>query len=451
LSEEKKYRNYTAVDIEKYHKGLLSAKEMHEVEKAALDDPFLAEALEGYGAVSVNAAADLSELGKKLQERIKGAKVISMAAPRSSYNWWKVAAAIVIIGGLGFFIFRLSTNNNNKEVAKLEEKKKSDDQAATTIIDSNKVSDLSKLTTPDTNSLANTNKGKTAATSQKKISTRLFNTSTGSINKDIAATSTTPEASVPLHFKTEKNDSVDGQKNAVGNANVFSKSASKKPEAENRQLEGLAAMQQKEIGLREQQKINYFRGSVVDANKNPLPFANITNTRDNVGTYADARGNFTLISPDSTLDVQVRSIGFENNLARLKNNVVTNQVILQEDKVSPDRIISYKKADTNRSRTANMKFEETEPADGWGNYDVYLANNIKVPDNLERKESNGGQVEVSFDVNQDGDPINIKVERSLCQKCDEEAIRLIKEGPKWKKKNKKAKRVTIAVPFDGDH
>src|SRR5216117_124873 len=79
MSEEKKYRIYSAADIEKYHRGLLSPKEMHEMEKAALDDPFLADALEGYGAVNVNAAADIEELEKKLEQRVSGGKVIRMA------------------------------------------------------------------------------------------------------------------------------------------------------------------------------------------------------------------------------------------------------------------------------------------------------------------------------------------------------------------------------------
>jgi hypothetical protein len=35
------------------------------------------------------------------------------------------------------------------------------------------------------------------------------------------------------------------------------------------------------------------------------------------------------------------------------------------------------------------------------------------------------------------------VVKSLCNKCDEEAIRLLKEGPKWKKKKNKKGSVTI--------
>ena len=124
MSEEKKYKKYTAADIEKYHRGLLSPGEMNELEKAALDDPFLADALEGYGATSVNISSDLSELEKKLEERVSDKKVISIAPSGRSFKWWKVAAAVVILGGLGYFIFQLSTDNKNKEMAvKLEEKK----------------------------------------------------------------------------------------------------------------------------------------------------------------------------------------------------------------------------------------------------------------------------------------------------------------------------------------
>ena len=216
--------------------------------------------------------------------------------------------------------------------------------------------------------------------------------------------------------------------------------------SENDQVEGYAPMKKDMVALsRKEEKMNYFHGHVVDANNNPLPFANITSVRNNVGTYADANGNFTLISTDSVLNVKIRSIGFENDIAHLKNNVALNKIVLQEDKTAPDRIISYQKPDTNRTR-GSMKFEEPEPADGWINYNTYIANNIQMPDN-----SVSGQVQLSFDVDQNGDPVDVRVEKSLCQKCDEEAARLIKQGPKWKRKDKKSKRVTVTVPFDSSH
>ena len=58
-----------------------------------------------------------------------------------------------------------------------------------------------------------------------------------------------------------------------------------------------------------------------------------------------------------------------------------------------------------------------------------------------------GVVEVSFEVDEMGNPVNIKVEKSLCDSCDKEAIRLVKDGPKWKRKAKKKGRTMVTIPF----
>ena len=44
----KNHINYTSEDFKRYYSGTMTAAERHALEKAALDDPFLADALEGY-------------------------------------------------------------------------------------------------------------------------------------------------------------------------------------------------------------------------------------------------------------------------------------------------------------------------------------------------------------------------------------------------------------------
>jgi hypothetical protein len=195
-------------------------------------------------------------------------------------------------------------------------------------------------------------------------------------------------------------------------------------------------------------RTNTFRGRVTDANNNALPFSNITNLDDNIGTYSDAKGYFTLTSPDSVLKVRVSSLGFESNNLQLLNTIPSNRILLQKDKGNLSEIvISNKKVNSNRSRNTTMVLEEPEPADGWGNYDIYLANNLKVPETFKDKKSDAsGEVELSFEVNKNGEPVNITVKKSLCETCDKEAIRLIKEGPKWKRKTKKGKAI-VTVSF----
>ena len=133
---------------------------MNELEKAALDDPFLADALEGYGATTVNISSDLSELEKKLEERVSDKKVISIAPSGSSFKWWKVAAAVVILGGLGYFIFQVSTGNKNNEVAVKLEEKKPNAPVSTITADSNR-----STTVESTSVVANNKQAETPAKS----------------------------------------------------------------------------------------------------------------------------------------------------------------------------------------------------------------------------------------------------------------------------------------------
>jgi len=439
LSEEKKYKNYTAADIEKYYRGLLSPKEMNELEQAALDDPFLADALEGYEATTENISSDLSELKKKLEEKVSDKKVVSIAPSGRSFKWWKVAAAVVILGGLGYLIFQVSTSSKTKEVAVKMEEKKPAAPASSTIVDS------SKSISPESTRVAATNKQIEATTKPnpetKKTTQSDLNTEAN--KSDLAAEITKP--SQPASNYKEQKDSI----------NVNLSSAVKAPAAiekrsaaatDDKLYEAPQSFKKEESNNRQQE--NYFKGRIKDANNNPLPFANITNTRDNVGTYADAQGRFTLVAPDSVLNVRVRSVGFENSTVQLKNNVANNEVVLQESKTTAAEGLSVQTPDADRSRTANVKFEELEPVDGWSNYNTYLANNINVPEDLKRRKDVMRQVQLSFEVNKHGNPVNIKIEKSLCGKCDEEAIRVVKQGPKWKKKNQKTKRITISVPFD---
>jgi hypothetical protein len=87
---------------------------------------------------------------------------------------------------------------------------------------------------------------------------------------------------------------------------------------------------------------------------------------------------------------------------------------------------------------------ELEPTIGWSNFDKYVEDNLHPPEEGKDKKVKG-EVLLSFEVNKDGEPVNIAVEKSLCPKCDEEAIRLLKEGPKWK--SKRGKRGKLRLRF----
>lgn len=60
----------------------------------------------------------------------------------------------------------------------------------------------------------------------------------------------------------------------------------------------------------------------------------------------------------------------------------------------------------------------------------YLRDHFKYPEQA-LKEGIGGKVEVRFTVNKDGSIIDAIIKKGIGHGCDEEALRLVKEMPRW--------------------
>lgn len=78
----------------------------------------------------------------------------------------------------------------------------------------------------------------------------------------------------------------------------------------------------------------------------------------------------------------------------------------------------------------------------------WLAANIKYP-NIAKENGIQGRVIAEFVVSKTGDISNVKIVRGIGGGCDEEAIRVIKEMPKWKpgKNNGREVPVTFTLPI----
>lgn len=84
-----------------------------------------------------------------------------------------------------------------------------------------------------------------------------------------------------------------------------------------------------------------------------------------------------------------------------------------------------------------------EPIIGWGKYKLYLKAAMIRPTDDACSEQHG-KVAVDFYVDENGSPYQLEVPYSLCGTSDKEAIRLIKNGPKWTKGKDK---VRVIVEF----
>ncbi len=480
MAADNNIKNYTGADIEKYHKGLLSAKERHDLEKAALDDPFLVEALEGYAIEGVDHPADMSELKKRLDAKVEAGKVIEMkSGSKTSFPWLRVAALVVILAGAALMARQFIFTGKSKEIALAGPKKTEETKPHDSV-----------NTVTATSELKSENNGTVAVPLKQKDQPLTYFSNDSAVDRIVSRQRTGEKAittneltvnnaerdkqpPVPVPVKTAEDKKIpDNIASGAVKKEIAREEIKNRPDTVNKQFyakdgDGIRDRVDKPVSDNQKKAVavnrkaaedenyrylatNTFRGRVTDANNVGLPFARVYNPTDNnAGTYTDVAGNFNLTYPDSVLTVQVKSVGFENTNVQLRNSVANNQVILQDDRsLAAQTLPASRKINAEeRNKFAKVKLEEPEPADGWDNYDTYLTNNLNVPEEIKTKQNTAGEVQVSFEVDKNGEPINIKIEKSLCPKCDEEAKRLIKEGPKWKRNAKKG-RTTVTVPFN---
>ena len=117
MAQDKQHINYTAEDIARYHRGELSSGERHAMERAALDDPFLADAMEGYLVPGVDATVHMNLLHQRLANRLEDEKQKTpvVALPQKGFQWWKVAAMILLVAGAGYLVYLFTLTNDSDE------------------------------------------------------------------------------------------------------------------------------------------------------------------------------------------------------------------------------------------------------------------------------------------------------------------------------------------------
>lgn len=487
---------YTAADIQQYLEGKMSPTAMNALEKAALDDPFLQEAIEGYEAVPAESWKPLlSELKQGFAAPAATnndtAKVVGFG--RKRFVWLKYAAAVLILGG-GFgtiYLINQNKTNNQDEVAVVSAQKNNAPALNETTVSAqpDSMNTVATNTPTTTNStLANVTTENTPLPGMVTFKDKLIQATDtlGYALNDIKPAPTVAEKVVEVK-EAKVDDLVSAESKPFSPISPVPAAPAAKSAApiagnldnryDNTKKKAVAAMEETDarvnnVGRNQnarfynQQTLNTNQGllsnnadnevnrsflaQVVDDKNNPLPFANINVKNEGFGTYADAKGNVRLISTDSIIPIEVKSLGFESRTVVLRSAQQPATIQMREE-----GNIAYQEKTTDRKQATNNVMsrraylqkdaeQNAEPADGWEKYDTYISNNLVIPDDLVKKNVHG-EVALSFDVQKNGAITNIKVDKSLCTDCDEIAKRIVAQGPQWKvKKGKKAKaRVTV--------
>ncbi|NOS55073.1 MAG: energy transducer TonB [Cyclobacteriaceae bacterium] len=342
-------------DIEKYKRGELTPNEMHSLEKKALSDPFLADALEGADTISAkDFSEDLNELKKSIQYQTEQKSVVSFgqaemastAAPKQaskeqaivgdvkSPNKWvwplRIAASLFIILGIFWAANQLIPNEEKESLAL-----------------------------------------------KKEVDTKREKPPLSQEASDSIDVVQQPIASTPSKLFVEKPKQIAGTQSIENVAKGLEPAAAAEGE---RQTALMGRPEDKKAA----QELREEKESIVTE----------------------------LAKAENVASAQsIAPIDLEPDLAQLSEVVVTGAAARDDSQTPPVVRLA-------------------EPAGGRKAYDKYLENSLRYPVEAVTKKIKG-RVTVKFTVRTDGTLDEFSVVKSLGYGCDEEVVRLVKEGPSW--------------------
>ena len=412
-----------------YIRGLRKGKEAHRLEKESMQDPFLADAMDGYNQVEGNHEQRIEKL--RMQVSAHSAK------KKNTYAiTWSIAACLVIGFGISsYFLFLKKSMTDEVFIAEESVSTKLAEPAAplTPAIPATPTVPA----TPQKEIALATTKVKTDSTPVSEITARQAN------KKDMIAkiqATSQPQQGVPVAtvpVMEEVSEETAALQEVVATMDTFESESDKK-------------MKLAKVATILPQK-NMIKGRVTDEKGEPLIGASVTYKGTNIGTITNMNGEFSLVKKDDKKRLTAEYIGYDPVEIRIDTSR-TMLIAMNENKQALNEVVvvGYGAKKNKKSTTAGnvvtvkeqAKKEITpQPVIGKRSYQKYLKENLVRPTDDNCKDIKG-EVVLSFFVDEEGKPQNITVIHGLCEFADKEAIRLVKEGPKWTS-GKLPARVTV--------
>ena len=423
-----------------YIRGLRKGKEAHRLERESMQDPFLADAMDGYSQVEGNHEQRIEKL--RMQVSAHSAKKKNTRAIT-----WSIAACLAIGFGISsYFLFLKKSMTDEVFIAKESVSSKLAEPAVppTPAIPATPT----VPTTPQKEIALATAKVKTDSTPASENSTPVSEITARQADKKdmiakIQATSqpqqgTPPVATVPV--MEEVSEETAALQEVVATMDTFESESDKK-------------MKLAKVATILPQK-NMIKGRVTDEKGEPLIGASVTYKGTNIGTITNMNGEFSLVKKDDKKRLTAEYIGYDPVEIQVDTSR-TMLIAMNENKQALNEVVvvgygaKKNKKSTTLGSDAKVK-EQTEkeitpqPVIGKRSYQKYLKEHLVRPTD-EKCAQVKGKVVLTFLINKEGRPFYIKVKESLCESADKEAIRLIQEGPDWIYGNK---LVEVTVKFE---
>ena len=358
-----------------YIRGLRKGKEAHRLERESMQDPFLADAMDGYSQVEGNHEQRIEKL--RMQVSAHSAKKKNTRAIT-----WSIAACLAIGFGISsYFLFLKKSMTDEVFIAKESVSSKLAEPAVppTPAIPATPTVPA----TPQKEIALATAKVKTDSTPASEDSTPVSEITAKQADKKdmiakIQATSqpqqgTPPVATVPV--MEEVSEETAALQEVVATIDTFESESDKK-------------MKMAKVATILPQN-NMIKGRVTDEKGEPLIGASVTYKGTNIGTITNMNGEFSLVKKDDKKRLTAEYIGYNPVEIRIDTNR-TMLIAMNENKQALNEVVVVgygAKKNKKSTTTGNVvtvkeqaKKEITpQPVIGKRSYQKYLKENLVRP------------------------------------------------------------------------
>lgn len=437
--------------IRKYLNGELDAKAMHRLEREAQDDPFLMDALEGYGVSGKDQQTNLSDLQQRLADRIAPKK------ERSIILWriLPIAASLLAALTIGYLLFK-PTSDLRKEAS---------------------ITSAIILPAPADKLLAKKDTTKNLIPERSLIAQNPVPQAHLSPRRPYNQEARRDEPNGSVGILKVKEDTTNYTASAYPvKAKATVEELLKKLPGIDVDANGNVTSQGRQVSKVRLNGKDYFGGNVQQAVKN-LP-ADIVDKIQIIDDYGDManRSSFQSQLPNKVLNIKTDT----SNMQRLAlNSALAGRVSgLSAKQLNEVAIMGYSspqkkevtasvatiKADTVILKSSAVKARKMEadsvsnlaevvvpgyadkndspvqPANGWKSYLAYIKEQAVMPDN------SIGKVRLAFKVGRDGIIYGIRILKGSTELINQKAIEILKNGPAWIGGNSN-KEIKVKIKF----
>ena len=442
--------------FERYLKGQMTAKEAHAFEREILDDPFAQEALEGYESAGAGSLKDLDSLKKQISQNKRG-----------SFPFLRVAASVALLM-LGSFTVYLFTNRIHGEKLAMDEEPTEETVQSSSAPDTTLSLVISKK--EEELQLSETQVADEEEITKMEIEVDEQEEAPLPLAEDLIANDADiREESEALAFAfAEEKETVDktsiaGElqgrvagievasakikpvKTLADTANDDQEIAAADffaPEEENSddKLDAYSVARAKRVeqgatarsaGISDSPVLI---GRVTDESGEALPGATVLNKGTTSGTTTDFDGFFELPKSENQ-EIVISYVGFES-----QEITVGSESYIEAELIGTADLQEVVVTAVNAERDEITGYVAAVPLIGNKKFKKYLKENLQYPE-AAQVDGIEGTVVLQLSINELGTVTEIDVKKSLGYGCDQEAIRLIRDGPDWEPAEKDGVKV----------